>query len=115
MIKRSESSPSESRRQRTKREKRRRLKMEGLEQRQLLAGDVPTLPPGFDFPTFTEPRNIGTVQAFAFNESESAAATLGNDTPQTADFVHWERAPESKTRSTSPDQWASRSMPLETY
>ncbi len=43
--------------------------MEGLEQRQLLAGD--SLVPVVDVPNFTTgPRNVGEVQAFAFHEAE---------------------------------------------
>jgi hypothetical protein len=52
--------------------------MEGLEKRELLAGNIPE---------FTGPRNIGTVQAFAFRESETIAEAGENDFFQQADFV----------------------------
>ncbi len=79
MIKRSESKSNYSPRKRSNRmNKKRRLMMEGLEKRELLAGDIPE---------YTGPRNIGTVQAFAFRESETIAESRQNDFFQQADFV----------------------------
>ncbi len=68
--------------------RKRRLMMEGLENRQLLAA-VPVALPAVDPALFAavEPRNIGTVQAFAFNEGETAIQSGVNDTLQTANFV----------------------------
>lgn len=86
MIKRSESKPKDSNRKRSNRSSKRRLKMEGLEQRQLLAGDI-LLPNVSNIPTFTGPRNVGTVQAATFIESESFGETDINDNYLTADFV----------------------------
>ena len=98
MIKRSESesatkartrSARDKRGQISRREKRRRLMVEGLEQRRLLAagaGGNPTIPV-VDVPTFTGPRNIGSVAAFSFVESEGITDFNQNDTIFDADVV----------------------------
>ncbi len=74
--------------------------MEGLEQRQLLtaAPIIPTIPglPTQPVNTFTGARNIGTVSAFAFNESESAGSFGNNDSIFTADFVPLGTGPGQK-------------------
>ncbi len=96
MIKRSESesamkSRPRSRRSqqapRNRRDKRRRLLVEGLEQRQLLAAGIGTQPPVINVPTFTGPRNVGSVTAFQFSESEQSAEIGINDSFFGADLV----------------------------
>ena len=57
--------------------------MEGLEDRQLLASDLPDLPA--DFLQLSDPRNIGAVPAFVVNESELTPGT--NDFLGGAQFV----------------------------
>jgi large repetitive protein len=87
MIKRNESKSKESPRQRSDHSSRRRLMMEGLEQRRMMAGDI-LLPGNVTGPsTFTGPRNVGAVQAARFTESETFGETDGNDILSTADFV----------------------------
>ena len=70
-------------------QKRRRLNMEGLEERRLLAvmQDIPTAPAPDDLTEYTFARNIGAVQAFSYNESESFAETGSNDSIYNADKV----------------------------
>ena len=70
-------------------QKRRRLNMEGLEERRLLAvmQDIPTAPAPDDLTEYTFARNIGAVQAFTYNESESFAETGSNDSIYNADKV----------------------------
>ncbi|MFK8114500.1 MAG: Ig-like domain-containing protein [Rubripirellula sp.] len=87
MIKRSESKSKKSPRKRSDRKSRRRLMMEGLEQRQLLAGDIllPNVPSGFA--QFSGPRNVGTVQAASFIESETTTESGLNDFFGDADLV----------------------------
>ncbi len=87
MIKRRESKTTYPRRPREDRaKKKRRLMMEGLEKRELLAVDVliPTVP---NIPQFTGPRNLGTVQAFQFLESENISESGLNDANFNADLV----------------------------
>ncbi|MEO1528269.1 MAG: Ig-like domain-containing protein [Planctomycetota bacterium] len=74
---RQNASQREGARRRRSRSQRRRLLMEGLEARQLLASDLPDLPA--DFLQLSEPRNIGSVPAFVVNEVET--------TPGTNDFL----------------------------
>ncbi|MCO8121961.1 Ig-like domain-containing protein [Stieleria sp. TO1_6] len=88
---------SRSSRRRTDRQKsrsrrnQRRLSVEGLEARQLLAAGVgggattPTIDPGlFDA---VEPRNIGAVQAFQVNENENTSQRGINDTFNSAQAI----------------------------
>ncbi len=88
MIKRTEShTPSKKRRDKKRGvNKRRRMMMESLEQRQLLAAEVFDLP-SVTLPVYEQSRDIGTVEAFAYSESEPLTNTGGNDTFQTADYV----------------------------
>ncbi len=66
--------------------RKRALMLESLEQRQLMAGDIPSISL-VSIPTFEGPRNIGTVQAFAYKEIE-AINTLGkNDSITSAELV----------------------------
>ncbi len=66
----------------------RRLLMEGLEQRQLMAaGVVPTLPPNVNVPSFVGPRNIGTVGAFVTTETEAIGQIGINDSFLTAQVL----------------------------
>jgi hypothetical protein len=84
-----------SRRSRTlkrarRQEKRRRLKMESLECRRLLAvGGGGAAAPQLDseFFDFSQPRNIGTVPAFQVFEQESSGTRGVNDTVGSAQFV----------------------------
>ena len=89
MIKRSDSTvPSKTRRQRTERKKqKRRLLVEGLESRRLLAGEITAPFENIDLPAFDSPRNVGTVQAFAYSESETSSQAGLNDFFTNADFV----------------------------
>ncbi len=68
--------------------KRRRLNMEGLEERRLLAvlTDLPNAPAP-ELTEYTIHRNVGAVQSFTFNESESFIEMGLNDAIETADFV----------------------------
>lgn len=86
MIKRSESNvQSKTRRKKSDRKKRnRRLTLEGLENRQLLAAAITPVIPTVDLATFTGPRNIGTVQAFSFVETELSNQSGVNDLPSNA-------------------------------
>lgn len=93
MIKRTDSESKARRKsqsERRKADRRRRLTMEGLEDRQMLnaAPGTPTLPT-IDPNIFTPrvPRNIGTVPAFQFTESEGLTERLGNDSLETAEFL----------------------------
>ena len=74
----------ESARRRRSRTQRRRLLMEGLESRQLLAFDLPDLDP--DFLQLSDPRNIGTVPSFIVNEVELTNSGA-NDVLQNAQFL----------------------------
>lgn len=88
-MKRSESKSTGTNRKRSRNAmKKRTLKLEGLERRQLLA--VITEPPTQPAPViqeFTEARNVGLVQAFQFTESETAIESGINDLQRDADFV----------------------------
>ena len=69
-------------------QKRRRLQMEGLEERRLLAvlTDLPTAPAP-QLTEYTTNRNVGAVQSFTFNESESFVDSGVNDVINNADMV----------------------------
>ena len=71
MTKRTESNTPSKKRRDLKRNatKRRRMMLEGLEQRQLLAAQVVELP-SVTLPVLEQSRDIGTVEALAFSESE---------------------------------------------
>lgn len=89
MIKRSESKSASSNRNRTNRlKKKRRLFMEGLEKRELLAvmTELPSQP-ATNITEYDSARNIGAVQALNFNESETTVQTGLNDILSNADFV----------------------------
>ncbi len=68
--------------------KRRRLNMEGLEERRLLAvlTDLPTAPAP-DLTEYTFNRNVGSVQSYTFTESESFLDMGLNDSIANADAV----------------------------
>ena len=86
MIKRTESKSKCSRRERSERvKKKRRMMVEGLEKRQLLAAEV--FLPDVDIPIFEAPRNIGTVQSFQAFESELLGESGVNDSIFGADFI----------------------------
>lgn len=86
MIERSKTKSKFSTRKRLARvNKQRRLTMEDLEARQLLAADV--FLPDVSFPDSNGPRNVGTVQAVQQFESEKLAESGKNDTFSTADFI----------------------------
>ena len=67
----------------------RRLMMEGLESRQLLAvlTDIPLQPAPTNLPVYDLPRNIGTVAAFNVTEVEGITNTNGNNTRNSAEFL----------------------------
>src|SRR5690606_25714711 len=69
----------------------RRLTVENLESRQLLAAAIGsggvTFNNPYDFLNNTGPRNIGTVTAFTSQESEAADGRGQNDSLQTAQLV----------------------------
>lgn len=91
MIKRSESKSNYSPRKRsTGVKKKRRLIMEGLEKRELLAVllEPPTQPPPTNLPEYDTNRNIGTVQAFNVFESETFVEAGENDLISNADFIN---------------------------
>ncbi len=89
MIKRSESKSNYSPRKRSTRVNKRRLMMEGLEKRELLAVilEPPTQPPPTNLPEFPINRNIGAVQAFSAFESERINEDGQNDIISNADFL----------------------------
>ncbi|MDC0326177.1 Ig-like domain-containing protein [bacterium] len=68
---------------------RRRLNIQGLEDRRLLAvmQDLPTAPAPDDLPEYSFARNVGAVQAFTFNESEGFLQTGLNNSIYNADQV----------------------------
>lgn len=93
-----------SRRSRTRKrvrrnEKRRRLKMESLECRRLLAVGGGAIPATLDseFFNFATPRNIGAVQAFQAFEQEASSAFGVNDTVGSAQFVPLGTRPEDES------------------
>ena len=69
----------------------RRLTLESLETRQLLAAAIgsggPAFLTGYGAIDNVAPRNIGTVNAFLFNESELATGRGINDSRSTAEFL----------------------------
>lgn len=69
----------------SKRKLNRRLSMEGLEQRQLLAANP--IGPILNIDTFDGPRNVGTVAAFNFNEREGSSEIGLNDSIFTAEQI----------------------------
>ena len=89
MIKRNQAKQTRAKLKRSSRsKKRRRLNMEGLEDRRLLA--VMVDPPSLPVPELTEytmNRNVGAVQSFSFNESENVLETGLNDWIYNADIV----------------------------
>jgi hypothetical protein len=95
MIKRSDSrnpgsvDKSGARKRKRPRQNKRRLWLEGLEQRQLLAvlTEPPTQPAPTGLQVFTENRNIGRVPSFLFNETEGVTQAGRNDLRSNADFV----------------------------
>ncbi|MGB7325677.1 MAG: GEVED domain-containing protein, partial [Rubripirellula sp.] len=95
MIKRNDSKKSKltshNAPERTKREraKKRRLTLEGLESRQLMAvmTGLPAQPAPTGLPEYTTPRNVGTVAAASFFESEGTTLTGANNLRATADFI----------------------------
>ena len=96
MIERSKKTSKSSNRKRADRvNKKRRLVMEGLESRQLLAvfTDLPTAPAPTNLQVYTQNRNIGTVASFNYIESERITETGKNDTQFTADFIPLGTAP----------------------
>ena len=88
MTKRSEANSKRSRQAQTS-ERRRRLLMEGLERRELLAvlTTPPTLPIPDGFAEFTQHRDVGTVQSFQYSEQEAANANRQNDFRGDAEFI----------------------------
>ncbi|MCM2371981.1 Ig-like domain-containing protein [Aporhodopirellula aestuarii] len=83
--------PSQTRRSRrrdktnTRRKSSRRLTMEGLERRQLLAANSLISIPGID--DYDGARNIGSVSSFRYQEKESPQLNGVNDFYQNAEFV----------------------------
>ncbi len=69
----------------------RRLTLENLETRQLLAAAIgsggPAFVTGYGAIDNVAPRNIGSVTAFQFNEAELATGRGINDSPATAEFL----------------------------
>ena len=70
---------------RSRRKASRRLTMEGLEQRQLLAANPLGPIPGAD--DYDGPRNVGTVSSFKYTEKEAAQIRGQNDSYLDAEFV----------------------------
>lgn len=92
MTKRNDSQINASRRASSKkadRAKKRRLTLEGLETRQLMAvlTSIPNAPAPTNLPVFDAPRNVGTVPAAPFAETEGFTQTGGNDFRSNADFI----------------------------
>ncbi len=89
MIKRNDSKSRNSNRTSSERAKKRRLTMEGLEARQLMAvlTEPPTQPAPTNLPVFLQARNVGTVPAATFFESEGLTETGQNDQRATANFI----------------------------
>ena len=82
MIKRNKSNPNRTDRKRSIRNRRRRLAIQGLERRDLLAGEFG------DLGIYTGPRNVGTVQATQLFESETITEAGQNDFYTQADFIN---------------------------
>src|SRR6056297_525245 len=96
MIKRNVSKSKLTSRRRSERAKqKRRLTLEGLENRQLLAVliEPPIQPAPTDLPQYTIPRNVGSVQTLQFFESENLGQMGLNDIRTTADLVPLGTAP----------------------
>lgn len=91
MIKRSEAKSKKSRRKHrsTEARRKRRLQMEGLERRELLAvlTELPTAGPPTDLPDYPIHRNVGAVQSVLVFESESLGESGLNDSIFEADFL----------------------------
>jgi hypothetical protein len=86
MIERSKTKSKYSKRDRADRvNKKRRLTMEGLESRQLLAAEV--FLPDVNVPVYSQPRNVGTVQSLQMFESENVGQSGLNDYFNNADFI----------------------------
>ena len=86
MIERSKIKANNSKRDRAaKAKKKRRLTMEGLEARQLLAGDIYL--PDVDFNSYNGPRNVGAVQALQLNEREQINESGKNDVIAKAELI----------------------------
>ena len=86
MIERSKTKANNSKRDRAARiKKKRRLTMEGLEARQLLAGDIYL--PDVDLDTYDGPRNVGAVQALQMSEREQLNETGKNDVIGNAQLI----------------------------
>ena len=86
MIERSKTKAKNSKRDRAARmNKKRRLTMEGLEARQLLAGDIYL--PDVDLDTYDGPRNVGAVQALQMSEREQLNETGKNDVIGNAQLI----------------------------
>lgn len=77
--------PRRRRSTKSKRKLNRRLAMEGLERRQLLAANSFGPIPNFD--TFDGPRNVGTVAAFNYTEREGTSEIGENDSIFTAEAI----------------------------
>ncbi|TWT53763.1 Dockerin type I repeat protein [Rubripirellula amarantea] len=89
MTKRTESNAQRSLRKPTERSHKRRLMMEDLESRQLMAvlTDVPDQPASSNLPVYSTPRNVGSVIAFNYVEVENQATLGSNDFRSTAEFI----------------------------
>jgi len=86
MIERSKSKANNSKRDRAARmNKKRRLTMEGLENRQLLAAEIYL--PDVNLKTYDGPRNVGAVQALQMSEREQLNETGKNDVIGTAQLI----------------------------
>lgn len=86
MIERSKTKAKYSKRDRAARvNKKRRLTMEGLEARQLLAAEIYL--PNVDLDTYDGPRNVGAVQALQMSEREQLTESGKNDVIGTAQII----------------------------
>ena len=75
--------------------KRRRMMMEGLEDRRMMAvlTEVPTQAIPASFPNFDAVRNVGTVPSFVYSEMESFENSTQNNTRTTAEFLPFGTGP----------------------
>ena len=86
MIERSKTKAKNSKRDRAARaNKKRRLKMEGLEARQLLAANI--FLPDVDLDLYDGPRNVGSVQALQLTEREQITQSGQNDVIAKAELI----------------------------